>query len=149
MTYGPWPSCSHSAHIGREVVVHYPRHPFFGRPVRAQYSEQRAGGRVVHVEFEAGVATVLPEWMFNAGIRSVMTVGTPRLSADALVDLHRLLQVRGFRRSSSGDIPVSREQQDGRADQVSQEPARVDPDAAAQEHRVRVGTDSRVDWLGS
>ena len=37
---------------GHEVEVHYRWHAFYSRRVRAQYSEQRAGGRVVHVEIE-------------------------------------------------------------------------------------------------
>jgi hypothetical protein len=38
------PSRGHSAHIGREVVVHL--HPFHGRRALVHYSEQRAGGSI-------------------------------------------------------------------------------------------------------
>ncbi|EQD62922.1 hypothetical protein B2A_02620, partial [mine drainage metagenome] len=62
----PEPSRSHSAHIGQEIEVHYRWHPFYGRRVRAHYSEQRASGRIVHVEIEPGVVTVLPDWMLDA-----------------------------------------------------------------------------------
>ena len=36
----------------------------------------------MHVEIEAGVVTVLPEWMFNAGICAAMKIGTPRVSSE-------------------------------------------------------------------
>ena len=79
-----------------------------------RYGEQRAGRSIVHVEIEPGVVTILPKWMFDAGICSGMILGAPRVSADALRDLHRLLILRGFRRSLSGDFSVSQEDQDGR-----------------------------------
>jgi hypothetical protein len=37
----------------------------YGRHVRQQYSEQRAGGRVVHVEAAPGVVIVLAAWMLD------------------------------------------------------------------------------------
>src|SRR4051794_7889172 len=98
------PSRIHSAHIGQEAKVHYRWHPFHGRRIRVQYSEQRADGRVVHVEIEPGVVTVLPFWMLDAGTCAGMTLGAPRVSLDALRELNRLLLVRGFRRSVSSDL---------------------------------------------
>ena len=44
----------HSAHIGQEVEVQYRWHALYGRSVRRQYVEQRAGGEVVHVELAPG-----------------------------------------------------------------------------------------------
>lgn len=78
-----------------------------------QYSEQRASGRVVHVEVAPGIVTVLPDWMLDASICAGMILGAPRVSTDALSELHRLLVVRGFRRSSS-DCLVTQENRDDR-----------------------------------
>jgi hypothetical protein len=102
------PSRSHSARIGQEVEVHYRWHPFHGRRAYAHYSEQRAAGRVIHVEIESGVVTALPDWMLDASICAGMTLGVPRVSVDALCDLHRVLLVRGFRRSSCSCRVASR-----------------------------------------
>ncbi len=52
---------------------HYRWHPFYGRRLLVEYIEQRAGGSIVHVEIEPSVVTILPEWMFDAGICSSMT----------------------------------------------------------------------------
>jgi hypothetical protein len=104
-------SRGHSAHIGQEVEVHYRWHPYHGRRIRVQYSEPRADGRVVHVEIEPGVVTVLPFWMLDAGPCAGMTLGVPQVSVDALRELNRLLLVRGFRRSVSSDLPVAAAQE--------------------------------------
>jgi hypothetical protein len=37
-------SPGHSAHVGQEVEIHYRWHALYGRCVRRQYGEQRAGG---------------------------------------------------------------------------------------------------------
>ena len=105
------PSQVHSAHIGQDVEVHYRWHPFYGRRLRAQYSEQRGSGRVVHVEVAPGVVTVLPDWMLDASICAGMTLGAPRVSTSALGELQRLLVACGFRRSS-GDCLVTQESRD-------------------------------------
>lgn len=81
----------------------------------------------------------LPEWMLDAGICATMTLGSPRVSTDALHDLHRLLQARGFRRSSDGDLPVTQEPHDVRMDPVSQAIVAVNPRAPAEDHGLRIG----------
>ena len=93
------PTPRHSAHIGREVVVHYRWHPHFGRTVRRFYSEQRASGEVVHIELAPGVVTVVAAWMLDAAACAGMTLGEPRVAVSALMDLHRLLLQRGVKRS--------------------------------------------------
>jgi hypothetical protein len=46
--------------------------------------------------------------MFDPGICAGMTLGTPRVSTGALHDLHRLLQVRGFRYDAQRPLQVIR-----------------------------------------
>jgi len=135
------PSRIHSAHIGQEVEVHYRWHPFYGRRLRLQHSEQRASGRVIHVEVAPGTVTVLPDWMVDASVCAGMTLGAPRVSVDALRELRRLLLERGFRRSFCDDSPVV---QENRNEQAEKEGAvagtgRTAPD----EYRVRVEPPSR------
>ena len=55
----------HSAHIGQEVEVHYRWHAHYGRRLRRQYVERRAGGDVVHVEVTPGVVVVVAAWMLD------------------------------------------------------------------------------------
>jgi hypothetical protein len=138
------PSCSHSAHVGQEIVVRYRWHPYYGRRIRVHYSEQRASGCVVHFEIEAGVVAALPAWMFDASICASMSLGRPRVSTAVLCDLHRLLQARGFRRSSSGDLSAIQEPQDAPSVQGSQELPRSWPSVAAKGHGVRVSTDPEL-----
>ena len=105
------PSPVHSAHVGEEVEVHYRWHPLYGRRVRRQYSEQRADGRVVHVEAAPGVIIVLAAWMLDRAACADMVIGAPCAELAALVELHDLLIERGFRRSSLCDPRIVKEEQ--------------------------------------
>ena len=110
-TFFQSPSPVHSAHVGDEVEVHYRWHPLYGRRVRRQYSEQRADGRVVHVEAAPGVIIVLAAWMLDRAACADMVIGAPRAELAALVELHHLLIERGFRRSSLCDPRIVKEEQ--------------------------------------
>src|SRR5271156_6729653 len=77
-SYDPMPSRIHSAHIGQEVDVHYRWHPLYGRRLRVEHSEQRASGRVIHVEVAPGTVTILPDWMVDASVCAGMAIGAPR-----------------------------------------------------------------------
>jgi hypothetical protein len=105
-------SPSHSAHIGQEVEVYYRWHPLYGRRVRRHYSEQRVSGQFIHVEAAPGVVTVVAAWMLDPVACAGMQLGVPRVSVAALVELHRLLIERGFRRSSTDDSNIVQEEQD-------------------------------------
>src|SRR4051812_8370426 len=107
------PSPGHSAHIGQEVVVHYRWHPLYGRRVCLRRSEQRSSGRFVQIEAEPGVVTVMAAWMLDPVACAGMEIGVRRVSADALIELHRLLCERGYRRSSPDDAIVVQEERDG------------------------------------
>jgi hypothetical protein len=74
----------------------------YGRGVRQQYREQRANGEVVHVEVEPGIVIVVAAWMLSAAICARMELGAPRVSLDALDELHLLLSQQGLRRSCAG-----------------------------------------------
>src|SRR6478672_4282754 len=76
---GRWQSPGHSAHIGQEVEVHYRWHAHYGRRVRRQYVERRAGGDVVHVEVAPGNVVVVAAWMLDAAACAGMELGTPRV----------------------------------------------------------------------
>ena len=129
--YRGWPSPVHSAHVGQEVVVHYPWHPLYRQRVLRQYSERRAAGEVVHIEAGFGVVTVVPAWMLDPVACAGMELGPPRVSAAALAELHDLLTRRGQRRSSPGDPTITREERDVRTQAA-------DPSAAAPaEHAAR------------
>ena len=98
---GPSQSPVHSAHVGQEVEVHYRWHPLYGRRVRRHYSEQRAAGQVVFVEAVPGVVTAIAAWMLDpVACAGMATVGAPRVTVSALLELHHLLIERGFRQSS-------------------------------------------------
>jgi hypothetical protein len=100
---GRWQSPGHSAHIGQEVEVHYRWHAHYGRRVRRQYVERRAGGDLVHVEVAPGVVIVVTAWMLDPAACAGMALGAPSVTLAALAELHQLLTERGFKRSSRDD----------------------------------------------
>src|SRR3954447_6530718 len=108
----PAQSPGHSAHIGQEVEVHYRWHALYGRRLRRQYVERRAGGDVVHVEVTPGVVIVVAAWMLDPAACAGMGLGTPRVTLSALAELHQLLVEHGFRRSSPGGSMTIREERD-------------------------------------
>jgi hypothetical protein len=57
--------------------------------VRQEYSEQRTGGRVVHVEAAPGVIIVLAAWMLDPAAYAGMELGAPHADIATLSDLHR------------------------------------------------------------
>src|SRR5260370_15410723 len=106
---GAWQSPGHSADIGQEVEVHYRWHAHYGRRVRRQYVERRAGGDVVHVEVAPGIVIVVAAWMLDAAACAGMALGAPRVTLAALAELHQLLTEGGFRRSSRDDPTIVQE----------------------------------------
>ncbi len=135
--FGQPQSPVHSAHVGQEVEVHYRWHPLYGRRVRQQQSEQRAGGRVVHVEAAPGVIIVVAAWMLDPAACTGMKIGAPRADVAALSDLHRLLVERGFRRSSLGDPRIAKEEQNEQFAEVGSDNAGAVRGPAPAQHRVR------------
>src|SRR5271165_627613 len=105
-----WTSPVHSARVGAEVEVHYRWHALFGRRLRLQYSEVRAGAPLSFVEAGPGVVIVMPSWMLDPAACADTTLGEPQVDCAALKDLSRLLIDRGFRRSSSGEVRVAEEE---------------------------------------
>src|SRR5438270_10848903 len=81
----------HSAHLGQEVEVHYRWHALYGRRLRRQYVERRAGGDVVHVEVTPGAVIVVAAWMLDRAACAGMSLGAPRVKLAALAGLHQLV----------------------------------------------------------
>src|SRR5580698_8438371 len=102
-------SRGHSAHISREVEVHYRWHAFHGRKVRQLYTEQRSGRDVVVVEAAPGVAIVLAAWMLDPAICATMSLGAPTVDLAGLADVDRLLRTLGLRRTCSDEPPSAEE----------------------------------------
>src|SRR3954469_9880410 len=103
-SFGSRQSRGHSAHIGAEVVVHYRWHPLHGRSLRRQYSERRGGGGGVPFRAAPGIVIVVPSWMLDPAACAGLGFGAPRVAVAALVDLHDLLNILGFRRGSTTDV---------------------------------------------
>jgi hypothetical protein len=83
--------------------AHYRWHALYGRRVRHQYVERRAGGEVAHVEVAPGVVIVVAAWILDPAAYAGMAIGAPRVTVSTLADLHQLLIEHGFRRSSPDD----------------------------------------------
>ena len=124
---------------GVHVEVHYRWHALYGRRLRRQYVEQRAGGEVVHVEMAPGVVLVLAAWMLDAAACAGMSLGAPRVTLAALAELDQLLTERGFRRSSRDDSTIVQEEQH---EQLARAGGAIRGPAPAQ-HPVRFGKASR------
>src|SRR5580704_5692594 len=102
-------SQGYSAHIGKEVEIHYRWHALYGRPVRRFYSTKRSGNAVVLVEGEPGATVIVPAWMLDRAMCASMALGAPHVSVGALIDLHKLLMEHGFRRNYRDDDSVVQE----------------------------------------
>jgi hypothetical protein len=145
MIFCPGQSHGHSAHIGQEVEVHYRWHALYGRRVRRQYVERRAGGEVVHVEVAPGNVVVVAAWMLDAAACSGMELGTPLVTIAALAELHQLLIEHGFRRRSSDGSTIVQETQREKPADTS---AAIGSPAPAQ-HTLRCGKAARHDRCGA
>ncbi len=128
----------HSAHVGQDVEIHYRWHPLYGRRVPQQYIEQRAGGPVVHVEAAPGEVIVLAAWMLDRAACANMEMGAPRISIEALIELHRLLIERGFRRSSHGDLGIAKEEQNEPFAEIASDDTAACRNPAPAQHHVRL-----------
>ena len=102
----------HSAHIGRDGVIHYRWHALFGQRVRLEGIEQRAAGSIASVEVQPGLMIKISAWMLDPASCAGMEIGAPRASLAALAALHDLLVGQELRRSSSDDRNVSGETRD-------------------------------------
>ena len=89
-------------------MIHYRWHPFHGRRVRWEYTERRAAGELAHVEIDPGNVLVVPAWMLDPVACSQMSLGLPRVSLQALIELGQLLATLGFRPSSGGGISAAK-----------------------------------------
>ena len=145
MIFCPGQSPGHSAHIGQEVEVHYRWHALYGRRVRRQYVERRAGGEVVYVEVSPGNVLVVAAWMFDAAACAGMELGTPRVTIAALAELHQVLVEHGYRRSSSDGSRIVQEKQ--RENPVDTNAVIGSPAAAM--HPARFGKAARNEPYGA
>ena len=130
-------SSVHSSHVGQEVEVDNRWHPLYGRRVPHQYSEQRAGSTVVHVEAAPGVIIVLAEWMLDPAACASMGIGAPRVAVEALIELDPLLVERGFRRSSHSDFRITTEEQNEQFAEIASDNAGTGRSPAPAQHHVR------------
>jgi hypothetical protein len=101
-------SVEHSAHIEEDVEVHDRWHPLYGRRVRRLYSERRRGSQCVHMEASPGAVTAVAAWMLDPIACVGMSIGSPRVTVSALIELYLLLLERDFRRSSVVDSRIVR-----------------------------------------
>src|SRR3954469_8011071 len=113
----------------------------YGRRLRPQYVERRAGGEVVHVEVAPGVVIAVAAWMLDPAACAGMDLGTPRVTLSALVELHQLLVEHDFRRSSPDGPMTIREERD---ENPAETGAASDSPAPAQ-HSVRSRKATRDD----
>ncbi|MER8633379.1 hypothetical protein NKH55_27060 [Mesorhizobium opportunistum] len=109
------PSRGHSAHVGQEVEVHYRWHPYFGRRLRCENSEERANGRIIHLVVAPGHVITAPAWMIDPVACAAMDLGSPRVSLAALLELHKLLIERRFRRGSPDGFTIAEAQHENPA----------------------------------
>jgi hypothetical protein len=127
-----------SAHIGREIEVHHPWHPLYGRRVKVRDIVQCAGGRVVHIEANPGVVPVVAEWMLDAAVCSAMESGERRVTLAALRNLDQLLADQRSRGNSSDGSNIAREKRNGQSSKRrSSRSSIVAVDTASDEHDVR------------
>ena len=98
-SFGSKPVPVHTAHVGQIYQVHYRFHAYFGSEVRVFRPYRRGDGVYVALERDPGVAVMAPAWVLDASFCSMLSVGPPLVSCDAVMALSDLLTSHGFRRS--------------------------------------------------
>ena len=98
----------HSAHVGRELEVHYRYHPYFGCKVLVRRVEQRATGQFCRVQGPAGIVVSIAGWMLDPVVCAGMTIGAPRVDLAALIELERLLIRPADPAHSQSDVAIVR-----------------------------------------
>ncbi|HTF62213.1 MAG TPA: hypothetical protein VK638_05810, partial [Edaphobacter sp.] len=86
------PSQKHNAHGTEVIKVHYQFHPLFGQSLRVQRRVRFPHGEYIFCELPDGTIGGFPSWIADAAKASDITVGTPIISAAALVELRTLLE---------------------------------------------------------
>ena len=86
--------------------------PIFGRRLRVEGVENRAGGSVAGVEVHPGLIVKIATWMLDPAACADVELGAPRASLAALSSLHDLLAAQGLRRTFPGDRTVVEEKGD-------------------------------------
>jgi hypothetical protein len=127
--------------------VHYRWHPYFGRRLRCEYSEERAHGRIVHLVVAPGNVITAPAWMIDSVACAAMELGSPRVSLAALLELNKLLIQRRFRRGSPDGFTIAETQHEDLAttDTISRDrsPAQHAARLAEAERAELSATDAR------
>ena len=123
----------HSAHVGQEVEVHYRWHPYFGRWLRCENSEERANDRIIHLVVAPGHVITAPAWMIDPVVCAEMDLGAPRVSLAALLKLHKLLIERRFQRGSPDGFTIAETQHEDPAT-----PDTISRDRSPDQHAVRL-----------
>jgi hypothetical protein len=102
----------HSAYRSRSVTVEYRWHPLHGKRVPLFRRVGRGPDALVHLDVPAGMSRECPAWMCDAEHCRTMDLGAPQLSAQALIELRRVLLERLATPSTS---PPSAERSSGRS----------------------------------
>src|SRR3984957_15835425 len=142
-TFCQGPSPVHSAHVGRELEVHYRWHPYFGCKVVIRRIAQRATGRFLSILGPAGVVVTIADWMLDPVVCAAMPKGAPRVDLAALVELKRLLMCAGNATHSWSDSGILQE------DHHDASQAAVDDRGSADEPAVRRQKIGRIESRGA
>ena len=117
----------------------YRWHPYFERSVQCEGFEARANGRVARIVVRPGEVIAVAAWMLDRDLCMAFNLGNPRVTGDALTDLHNLLSLWGFRNALLGS---------SNAQEVTDEDA-APPDAASRatavDHAIRLDSAPRPD----
>jgi hypothetical protein len=93
----------HSAHVGQELEVHYPWHPYFRRKVLVRRVEERATGQFVQVKGPTGIVICIAGWMFDPVACAKLVLGTPCADLTTLLELKQALIGARMPRESPSD----------------------------------------------
>jgi len=118
--------------------VHYPWHPAHGRELDVQYREVRRGEVAFVCVMSDGSGQTIPAWAFDAAACAGMTLGTPRVSLQALDHLRAILREVGSDPAAAATIEPPQES----ADAAATAPDVVDGNVATKPSPGRPATDA-------
>ena len=75
------------------MIIAYRWHPLHGQRLPVVRRRGRKGTKVVDVQIRQGVSRELPAWMTDEAACAAMSLGPPRVSVAALIDLRAVLSL--------------------------------------------------------
>ncbi|MFL9944303.1 hypothetical protein, partial [Paraburkholderia graminis] len=108
----------HSAYRLKFVTMEYPWHPLHGQQLQVVRRKGRGATEVIHVEVRNGLSRELPGWMFDKARCETMSLGSPEVALNALMELRDVLACETTLSSDGGSSSSLIRKREGNSDET-------------------------------